>query len=715
MRYSALQNGAARFVLSGLMLRWNAFPFVRYVVALMSGITAYLYFPDYFRLVTGILLIGFLSLGMLFFVRDKPHAVLKGIAGWLTLGAIGWLVTSLHTPLNDPANLVHLRRPIRAYEAVVGSQAENRAKTFRLELEVRKVLTDRTWQPASGRLIVYIDKTVAQKPRYGDVWLVRGEPRTIDPPLNPGEFNYKRHLAHRGIYHQQYLRPNDRVILGYRPLNQLTAQAYKINEWADSVFTSHLGNGQEFAIVKAMILGVRDGIDPELQQAYSAAGAVHILSVSGLHVGVLFAAVSFVLGFVKRRKGGKYVFAVIMLALLWFYALMTGFSAPVLRSAFMFSLLLIGQTLGRANSPLNTLAASAFLILLLDPYAMTTAGFQLSYLAVGGLTLWYESLYQSLTFRFWLADKIWKITAMSLVAQVITFPLGVYYFHQFPTYFWLANPLVIPVSSLVLILAMGLLVVGWIPYLGLLVGKALFASMWLLNQCIIWTERLPHSILKPLMASGFELGLLYAIILFGAALLLFRKKRFGWWLAISAVLLTGSVGMTTLHRKKQRLLLVHFVPHQSAISFVEGNKAVLLSRDSLSDQSREVTFYIRNTWDSLGVDRITYAQPGQTNPGLPLFQNRAITLVNWQGKSVLIINRLPARKGWRLPAVIDYVIISRNALQSWSQLKGRVAARHLIFDDSNKTPLTDRLLADARKLGIPCHSVRQQGAYLATF
>ncbi|RYY97267.1 MAG: ComEC/Rec2 family competence protein, partial [Chitinophagaceae bacterium] len=112
---------------------------------------------------------------------------------------------------------------------------------------------------------------------------------------------------------------------------------------------------------------------------------------------------------------------------------------------FMFSLLLIGQTLGRANNPLNTLAVSAFLILLLDPYALTTAGFQLSYLAVGGLTLWYESLYQSLTFRFWLADKLWKITAMSLVAQVITFPLGVYYFHQFPTYFWLANPLVIPV------------------------------------------------------------------------------------------------------------------------------------------------------------------------------------------------------------------------------------------------------------------------------
>jgi competence protein ComEC len=697
------------------MLRWNAFPFVRYVVALMTGIAAYLFFPDAFRIVVSLLIVSLFGLVAAFFVKSLPNPLFKGLSGLLVLTCIGWLVTSFHTATNNPTNLTHIQKPIRAYEAVVCTQSENRAKTFRLELTIRKVLTDSSWQYATGRLIVYIDKSVPKKPRYGDIWLVRGAPRTIDPPLNPGEFNYKRFLAYKGIYHQQYLRPDDRAVLGNCAENWLTAQAYNVNEWADSVFTSHLGNGQEFAIVKAMILGVRDGIDTDLQQAYSAAGAVHILSVSGLHVGVLFAAVSFVLAFLKRRKGGKFLFAGIMLGLLWFYALMTGFSAPVLRSAFMFSLILIGQTINRSNNPLNTLAASAFLILLFDPYALTTAGFQLSYLAVGGLILWHRPLYQRMTFRYRWADWLWKITAVSLVAQLLTFPLGVFYFHQFPTYFWLANPIVIPISSLVLILAMGLLAVGWIPYVGFLVGKALFWSMWLLNQCIIHTEKLPHSILKPLMATGWELLLLYAVILFGVALAIQREKRYGFLLVMSAVFLAGSVGSTTINRQSQRLLMVHFVPHKSAISFINGHSAVLLTREPMTDQSREVTFYVRNTWDSLGVNQITYAQPDRIEQRVPSHQNRDVSLVYWQGKSLLMINRLDKKARWRLPAIVDYLIISQNSLQSWNQLKGRVVARNIIFDDSNKTPLTDRLLAEARELGISCHSVRQHGAYLAKF
>lgn len=259
---------------------------------------------------------------------------------------------------------------------------------------------------------------------------------------------------------------------------------------------------------------------------------------------------------------------------------------------------------------------------------------------------------------------------------------------------------------------MGLLVVGWIPYVGMVVGKVLFGSMWLLNRSIIYTEQLPHSILKPLMTTGWELLLLYALIIFGICLLIRREKSYGWLLAVSAVLLVSSAGLTNVRRKEQRLLIVHFVPHQSAISFVQGKSARLVTKDPMSDNSREVRFYVRNTWDSLGVSQITYSQPGQIESQFALHQNRDFTLIHWQGKIVLIINRLTNKLKWRLPAIVDYLIISRNALQNWDQLRGRVVARKIIFDDSNKTPLTDRLLLEARERGIQCHSVRQQGAFL---
>ncbi|MFC5408297.1 ComEC/Rec2 family competence protein [Larkinella bovis] len=695
------------------MVRWNAFPFVRYTLALMGGIVAYLFLPNHPFFVVLLLLVsaivGLLTLG----VARKAYPIRQGICGLLTLGCLGWGISWLNTSSNDPFHVVHLPQPIRAYRAVVSSQAENRTKTYRVELDINRVLTQDRWQAATGRLIVYLDKADAEKPRYGDVWLVAGGPRPIDPPLNPGEFNYKRFLANRGIYHQQYVKPANRHILGHAPPNGFRAVAYSLNEWADSVYTDHLGQTQEFAIVKAMILGIRDEIDPDLQQAYSAAGAVHILSVSGLHVGVLFGAVSLLLGFLKRLKGGRYLFAVLMLALLWFYALMTGFSAPVLRSAFMFSLMLIGQTINRAHNPLNTLAASAFLILLIDPYALTSAGFQLSYLAVGGLILLYQPLYQSITFRTWMGDQVWKLTVLALVAQLATFPLAVFYFHQFPTYFWLANPLVVPLSSLVLVLAMGLLVVGWIPFLGFWAGKILFGVMWLVNQCILWTEQLPASILKPLVLTPWELVWTYGIIVSALAMWMNRNRHLVWVLTGCAFWVSVSVGWTTLHRKKQRLLIVHFVPHQSAISLVAGTASTFLTRTAMTERSREVTFYVRNTWDSLGVKRVTFGQTDRAQQAISQYQDRFVTLLCWQGKRILLVDRLPRQPGWQFPIPVDYAIFRRNSVPSWTALKGRVAARFLIFDDSNRTPLTDRLLTEARQQGIRCHSVRQQGAYVA--
>ena len=212
-----------------------------------------------------------------------------------------------------------------------------------------------------------------------------GLSRPIDPPLNPGEFDYKRYLSYRNIYHQQYLRPFERTVLAVDPPSRITDLATLVNRWADSVFTHQVGSRAEYGIVNAMILGVRDDLDTDLYRAYSAAGAVHILSVSGLHVGILFAVLTYLLSFLIKRPRGKFLMAVLQLGILWFYALVTGFSPPVLRSAAMFSMLIVANASGRQQQLTNTLGASAFFILCFDPYALFSAGFQLSYLAVAGI------------------------------------------------------------------------------------------------------------------------------------------------------------------------------------------------------------------------------------------------------------------------------------------------------------------------------------------
>lgn len=708
-------------------------PFVRYVAALVAGILLYTLWPDGYVLPLGALAMGFafFSWGFIYGTRQliKPLQSLSGVGGMLILLATGWAITYQRTARNRPDNLIHLADTLQAYEGVVAAQPEERAKTYRVELEIRRgkwlnqQLNDQrnsgsasggNWQSLSGRVIVYLDKAGQTMPRYGEVWLVAGAPRPIDPPLNPSEFNYKRYLSYRNIYHQQYLRPFGRQVLAVDPPNRITQLATVVNRWADATITRLVGSRAEYAIVNAMILGVRDDLDTELYRAYSAAGAVHILSVSGLHVGILFQVLTLLLGFLAKRRRGRWAMAGLQLTILWFYALVTGFSPPVLRSAGMFSLVILARAFGRQQQLPNTLAASAFFILCFDPYALFSAGFQLSYLAVVGINAWHPSLYQSITFPNKWANRLWELTAVALVAQLITFPLGVFYFHQFPTYFLLANPIVIGMSEILLPLAMATLALSWVPYVGGGLGWLLQKTAWLLNYAVTQTGQLPGAAWEGLWLSPLATLLTYAVILAGVTLVLTRNRAHFWLTATVAVFLTGLLLSENYGQAHQQRLAVHFLPHRTAISLTDGHQSTLLT-DLDPNDTRSYDFYLKNTFGGWGVSSVSVAPVNRDSLGQrpTCYRTRDYVLWVWHGKTLLLVNKLSGKTTWRLPAVVDYLIIRRNALRDWDQLAGRVVARHIIFDDSNKTPLTDKLLVEAKQRGITCYSVRQMGAYVA--
>ncbi|WP_080239763.1 ComEC/Rec2 family competence protein [Spirosoma rigui] len=705
-------------------------PFVRYTLGFVLGILFYVYLPDWYALpwvaagVGGTLLVR----GYLRYRKQhvKPIQALQGIGGLLVLGALGWVTTYQHTASNRPDNLLNRTDTLYAYVGIVAAQPEERAKTYRVELDLQrgrfgpgKGLPEQVsshWQRVSGRVIVYLDKQGTTQPRYGEMWLVSGSPRPIDPPLNPGEFDYRRYLRYRSIYHQQYLRPFQRRILASRPPNPITQVATSVNRWADSVFTQQVGSRAEYGIVNAMILGVRDDLDTEMYRVYSVAGAVHILSVSGMHVGILFSVLTLLLGFLLKRPRGKWLMAVLQLLILWFYTLATGFSPPVLRSAAMFTILILANASGRQQQLANTLGVSAFFILCYDPYALFSAGFQLSYLAVAGIGAWQSPLFLSLTFRYKLVNRLWEITAVAIVAQLITFPLGVFYFHQFPTYFLLANPAVMVLSFLLLPLAMVVLAVSGVPYVNEWLGWCLQKLAWLLNATVTQTSLLPGAAWEGLWLSPGALLLLYAMILCSVAALVYRNQQYIWATYGAALLLAGLLVWDDYGQRHQQKIAVHFLPHRTAVSLTGGRASILLTDLDTADR-RSYDFYLKNTFGQWGVTALTVA-PVRQSPGLSARspaggQTPDYGLWVWRGKTLLLVNNLSGRNRWKLPAIVDYLIIRRNALRDWDQLTGRVVARHIIFDDSNKTPLTDRLLREADARGIACFSVRQMGAYVA--
>ncbi len=700
----------------------KGYPFVRYVAAFISGILLCTVLPDSSWLPVGLAVVGAgLWFGILIGNARrviKPVSIWSGVGALLLLTSAGWFSTYSHTASNRPDNISHLTDLPDAYEAVVDNLPEERAKTYRVELSLRRGRVAGQFRPISGRVIVYLDKTGLPVPQYGEVWLVSGAPRPIDPPLNPGEFNYKRFLSYKGIYHQQYLRPFMRQVISYQPASQLTALANTVNRLADSVFTHQVGSRPEYAIVNAMLLGVRDDLDSDLYKSYSAAGAIHLLSVSGLHVGILFFVLTWVLKHLAPGQQQSVWVAALKLTILWFYALTTGFSPPVLRSALMFSVLIGAEVSRRPHSLPNTLGASAFVILCFDPYALFSAGFQLSYLAVAGIGAWVPLLDQRLTFRYPWQNWLWKLTVVAVVAQLITFPLGVFYFHQFPTYFLLANPVVMLLSEGLLPLAMAALAFSWVPYLNDLLGWTLQKMAWLLNASVTGISQLPGAMWEGLWLSATEMMLVYAVLFGGAAWLITRQRSYLWLTCGLSLTLALCTIQDELVRQSQQRLAVHFLPHKTAVSLTNGPQTLLLTDLDRQNDPRSFDFYLKNTFGQWGVTNLTIAPVGpaisdSTVRVVPAYhQTRDYALWVWHGKSLLFVNKLSGRSRWTLPAVVDYLIIRRNALQDWDQLRGRVVARRIIFDDSSKTPLTDKLLADAKERGIACYSVRQMGTYV---
>jgi len=206
-------------------------------------------------------------------------------------------------------------------------------------------------------------------------------------------------------------------------------------------------------VADAMFLGIGNGLDFETRQSYASLGAIHILSVSGMHVGLLYLGLQFLLGFIRKyRPWGGGVFFSLMLIILWSYAAITGFSAPVLRSAWMFSVMLLGQVFRMRLNPLNSWSFACFILLLFQPNDLFQVGFQLSFTAVLGLILFQKRLVGIWKSRYWLFNQLWELTCVAISAQILSAPLMIHYFHQFPNpiYFFLLNPVLILLSSITL-------------------------------------------------------------------------------------------------------------------------------------------------------------------------------------------------------------------------------------------------------------------------
>jgi competence protein ComEC len=356
---------------------------------------------------------------------------------------------------NDPVKWP----PGEIYEAILLERPVEREKSFRAEILLKSILTDDSQIIVKERMLVYFakdEKVTSLIP--GSRIIYYKTPEEIVNQGNPFEFDYKKYLLRKKIRYQVFLNNNSWEFAGLDSTFRILISAESVRDFLLAIYKSNGLEGDALDVLSALTLGYKKTLDPEIRQIFANTGAAHVLAVSGLHVGIVYLVFNFLFGFMRRRKTTRILFLIMAVSLLWFFAFITGLSPSVQRSALMFTVVLIGENLKRPSNIYNTLALSAFILLVINPNLVFDVGLQLSYAAVTGIVYFQPKLKLLWSPGSKVVRYLWDLLTVSFAAQITTFPLSCYYFNQFPLYFWMSNLIVIPAAFIFICLGIIILV-----------------------------------------------------------------------------------------------------------------------------------------------------------------------------------------------------------------------------------------------------------------
>jgi len=687
-------------------MKWLPYPMLRIAAFFVSGVLLAIYFPEFIPFNFVVAIISFLSIAFFivrFISKKNLFSILSGLIGLSVIFFLGYARLLLFTDSRNENHLSKITEPIDAYEAIVRSVPEEKAKSWKVELEVVAVKIG-NWKQVTGNLLLYISKNGVPKIdwHYGDKILVKGNPQELKSPMNPGEFDFKRFLSFKNISHQQFVQFEDVKFVEPVSRKGFVYYSHAARAWSMQKLNQFLLGEDERAIAIALVLGVTDGIDNDILNAYAASGAMHVLAVSGMHIGIIYAIILFLFKPIEKLKYSKWITAVVSLIFLWAFSFITGNSPSVLRAVTMFSFIAVARPFQVRTNIYNTLAASVFVLLIYNPYLVMSVGFQLSYLAVLGIVYLQKPIYDLIEIENKYIDWVWQITCVSIAAQAATFALGLLYFHQFPTYFLISNLFVIPLSTIVLVVGIFLLLISFISPLANVVGIVLEYLIKALNWIVFTTEDLPMSLINNIYIDTFQCLLLIGILL--SMILLFELKSVKW-LYVSFVLTIAFSFLQWNHffeSINQKQLIVYSINKHQAIEFIDRGRSYFVCDSSLQNDEERIRFHIQPNRLMHGVYQVEDEIPFSLEKnGINYFQwngNKIAWLNDWENKTPLNGN-------------FDLLIVSKNSLnkKAFSHLK----ANQIVFDGSNSKTFVNRALTLVEKQNIPTHSVLINGAFLS--
>ena len=614
---------------------------------------------------------------------------LFGVITYFLFLSLGVITAQLHIPENNPKHFSNvLSETENNLTPIITGTILEEIKPDLYHTKYILQISRLNSLPVDGKILLLIGKDSAQTNfKIGQNLLIASEITSFPNNLNPYQFDYKNYMRTLGVTHQIQLKKEH---IGLLPSNSTTLRSYagKLRNKIIHSLKQQDFKKDELAVIQSLLLGQRQDLSKELQQSYASAGIIHILAVSGLHVGIILWLLSWLLKFLDRFKYGRFLKTLILLLCLWGFALLAGLSPSVVRAVSMFSFVAIGLQMNRRTSILNTLFASLFILLLLNPYYLFQVGFQLSYLAVFSIVILQPSLAKLYSPKNKVSGSIWKLITVSLAAQIGVLPLSLYYFHQFPGLFLLSNIVVLPFMGLILGLGILLIALNLIDFTPSFLPQFYGELISLLNAFVLKIGGFDLFVIQNISFSiALCIGLYLGYLLF---IPLLKKINFeAISLALFGILIFQGILITETYTNKKNDLIIFHGSRRTDIAVLSSKNLKLYTSNS------EVTpTYFKNY----------ELEKGETAKVLPIGN-----ILRYSGKNILVVDSLGV---YFIPDLEpDILVLTNSPKINLERVLAEIKPDIIIADGSNYKTYINRWKNTLAHKKIPFHITGEKGAF----
>ncbi len=582
-----------------------------------------------------------------------------------------------------------VEKPVKAFISI-----ENVLKSTNYYDKYEAEVYQLNGEKSTGKILVNIQKDSTKSQwQVDDRLTVKMVFTEISEPLNPYGFNYKKYLQQQQIHHQIY-GANSQFLRLKKTKQTVKGIAANIREKITKALIQYGFKNDELAVVNALLLGQRQNLTSELQQSYIGAGAIHILAISGLHIGIILLILTSFFKPMHYFKHGKLAASIIIISILWMYAIIAGLSPSVVRAVAMFTAIAIAMHVNRPSSTYKTLVISMFFLLLFNPYYLFEVGFQLSYLAVFSIVWIQPKLYNLWKPKFWFLDKIWQLLTVSTAAQIGVLPLSLFYFHQFPGLFFVSNLVIIPVLGIILTAGIAIIILSVLQIVPQFLVDIYIFVIQQMNHFVAWVADQEYFIIQQISMSFLLMMAFYALLLFG---LKWTEEKVFYRFAL--VLISIIMLQTVFIYEKYGI--------QSA------NEFIVFNQSKASTVGKRIGNKIRfhTSADSLKTNanfKMAYLVGAGLNEMRP--SEKIKNLYYFNDETILIVDSLGI---YRLNSVKPTMVILRQSPKiNLERLLKYLNPKMIIADGSNYKSYLKDWEQTCLKNKTPFHNTLQKGAFV---